>query len=64
MEFIFVFIIFFVAMSGFILSLQFSKYKQGNSGCCGGGHCESGDSSSGSCYSEKLKFVDDYGNDK
>ncbi len=64
MEFIFVFGVFLVAMSGFVLSLHFSKYKRGNSGCCGGGNCESGDSSGGSCYSEKLKFVDDYGNDK
>jgi len=60
MEFIFVFVVFLIAMTGFILSLHFSKYKQSNSGCCGGGNCESGSSGGGSCYSEKAKFVDEY----
>lgn len=43
------------------LSLKFSKYKQGNSGCCGGGHCDTdGNHEPHSCYNEKLKFVKEY----
>ena len=64
MEYLFVFIVLLFAMTGFILALHFSKYKQGDSGCCGSGHCDSEKSTGGSCYSEKLKFVDDYSSDK
>jgi len=64
MEFIFILAVFLIAMSGFIFSLRFSKYKQSDSGCCGGAHCDSGKSSGGSCYSDKLKFVDEYKSDK
>jgi hypothetical protein len=64
MEFVFVFVVFLLAMGGFILSLHFSKYKQSDSGCCGGGNCESGNSGGGgSCYSDKMKFVDEYSSD-
>ena len=63
MEFIFVFIVFLIAMTGFILSLHFSKYKRSDSGCCGGAHCGTEKSSDGSCYSEKLNFVDEYKSD-
>lgn len=63
MEYIFVFAVFFIAMSGFILSLHFSKYKRSDSGCCGGAHCNSGESKGGSCYSEKMNFVDEYKSD-
>ncbi|MBN1302481.1 MAG: hypothetical protein JW995_14785 [Melioribacteraceae bacterium] len=55
--------IFSIALVGFALSLHFSKYKRGNSACCGGGHCQShhndGKSTSGSCYSDKLNYIDD-----
>lgn len=42
MNFLVIFIIFFLVMGGFLLSLRFSRYKQRPeaSGCCGGGHCQ------------------------
>ncbi len=43
------------------LSLHFSKYKQKENSCCGGGHCASGsDGNAHSCYSSKSEFVDNY----
>ena len=39
------------------LALQFSRYKQRHSGCCGGGHCStevSGDTNSQNCCGDKL----------
>ena len=41
MQFLLVFMIFTIAMMGFILSIKFSRYKQRSeqSSCCGGGHC-------------------------
>ena len=46
-----------------ILSLHFSKYKKRPSGCCGGGHCKTGNDGETqvhSCYDEKIDFVDKY----
>lgn len=46
-----------------ILSLHFSKYKKRPSGCCGGGHCNTGndgETQAHSCYDEKVGFVDKY----
>lgn len=60
-EFLFVFGIFVVAIVGFAASLHFSQYKKRNSGCCGGGHCDTKDGKDGavhSCYSEKLNYID------
>ncbi len=42
------------------LSLHFSKYKQKENSCCGGGHCASDGSSSHSCYGSKSEFVDNF----
>ena len=40
MEYIIAPIFFFVAMILMLAALKFSKYKERNSGCCGGGQCE------------------------
>ncbi len=49
------------------LSLHFSKYKQKENSCCGGGHCSvdghhDHDSceNSYSCYASKEEFVDNF----
>ena len=40
--------------------LYFAQYKKkANAGCCGGGNC-SADGTSGSCYSSKTDFVDNF----
>jgi len=54
---------FLIAISIMILSLHFSKYKKRPSGCCGGGHCKTGNDGETqvhSCYDEKIDFVDKY----
>ena len=46
-----------------ILSLHFSKYKKRSSGCCGVGHCNTGNDGerqAPSCFDEKIDFVDKY----
>ncbi|MBZ0181399.1 MAG: hypothetical protein K8F60_03000 [Melioribacteraceae bacterium] len=52
---------FIVAFTLMGLALHFAKYKQGDSGCCGGGHCDTnGKSSQGhSCYSSKINYIDE-----
>ncbi len=44
------------------LSLHFSKYKQKENSCCGGGHCSAHGSGnhSHSCYASKADFVDKF----
>ncbi len=63
-QFIIVPIFFAIAIVGMGLALHFSKYKQGDSSCCGGGHCSSDGHGHGngqhSCYSSKSDFVDEY----
>ena len=61
-QFIIVPIFFIIAVVGMGLALHFSKYKQGDSGCCGGGNCSTDGNSGGnhSCYSSKSDFVDQY----
>ena len=47
----------------FAFALNFSKYKKRNTseGCCGGGHCGSGDEShTCGCYDEKSQFVKEF----
>ena len=65
-QFIIVPIFFAIAIVGMGLALHFSKYKQGDAGCCGGGHCSADGHGHGdgnhSCYSSKSDFVDDYTN--
>jgi len=40
-EFLLMMLLFLMVLGGLWLSLQFSGYKKRkNSGCCGGGHCE------------------------
>lgn len=55
-------LLFAIAIVGMALALHFSKYKKrNNSGCCGGGHCETdknGKPVAHSCYQEKVDFVD------
>ena len=54
---------FIVAMGGMMLALHFSKYKQRNSGCCGGVHCSTDEKekhAAGGCYREKMDFVEEY----
>jgi hypothetical protein len=50
--------LFFVAaFSLMAMALHFAKYKKGDSGCCGGGHCETGGGHS--CYSSKVNYIDE-----
>jgi len=48
---------FIAAFSLMALALHFAKYKKSNSGCCGGGHCETGGGHS--CYSSKVNYLDE-----
>lgn len=48
---------FIVAFTLMALALHFAKYKQGDSGCCGGGNCESGGGHS--CYYSKVNYIDE-----
>ena len=52
-------VIFSLVIVGFGLALHFSKYKQGDAGCCGGGNCSTDKSSHthSSCYSSKIDFL-------
>ena len=60
LQFVLVLGFFIIAISIFAVGLHISKYKKrADSGCCGGGHCDT-DRESHSCYSEKSKFVDNY----
>ncbi len=64
-QFIIVPIFFIIAVVGMALALHFSKYKQGDSGCCGGGNCSTdGHGGNHSCYSSKSDFADDFQNIK
>ncbi len=59
MEYIILPIIFSMAVVGFGLALHFSKYKQEDRGCCGGGHCSTdGSHKTHGCYSSKLEYLD------
>ena len=63
MEQIIAVIVFFVLATVVMgLSLHFSKYKQKENSCCGGGNCSvhgSGENAH-SCYASKSEFVDNY----
>lgn len=41
LQFLIVFLFFFVAISLMLLSLYFSKYKENGESCCSGGTCSS-----------------------
>ena len=41
------------------LALHFSQYKKRNSGCCGGGNCDTNESKTHGCYSSKLEYIDE-----
>ncbi|PID59677.1 MAG: hypothetical protein CR986_05255 [Ignavibacteriae bacterium] len=57
LQFLAVILVMIFAVGIFWGGLYFSKYKQKpNSGCCGGGHCDSGGNQH-SCYSSKADFV-------
>lgn len=47
---------FIIAFSLMAMALHFAKYKKGDSGCCGGGNCETG---GGSCYNSKVHYIDE-----
>ena len=56
-EILAVIVIMVLALLIFWGGLHFSQYKRReNTGCCGGGNCETGET--GSCYSSKSEFVD------
>ena len=59
-QYIVVFLFFIGAISLMLAALHFSRYKKRPSGCCGGGHCESGEENYHSCYREKADFVEKY----
>ncbi len=62
-QYIIAILFFLIAISIMILSLHFSKYKKKPSGCCGGGHCKTGndgETQAPSCFDEKIDFVDKY----
>ena len=62
-QYIIVFAFFILAVVFFGATLHFTKYKKRNSGCCGGGHCDSseGDEQQNcGCYDEKVNFVENY----
>jgi len=41
------------------MALHFAKWKKkGESGCCGGGHCET-NGGGHSCYSSKINYLDE-----
>lgn len=64
MEYLIVPVFFLIALSLFWASLKFSKYKQGQSACCGGANCSTDPSkkkNGGSCYKEKADFVEEFG---
>ena len=62
LQYIVVFIVFILAFGIFLAALHFSQYKRRpDSGCCGGGHCSTDKTEGyGSCYSEKVDFVNKY----
>lgn len=68
MEFIIAPIFFAIALGGMLLALKFSKYKEDDRGCCGGGNCSTDGKKShthGSCYHSKLEYLDkNVGKDK
>lgn len=59
-QYIVVFLFFIGAISLMLAALHFSRYKKRPSGCCGGGHCKTGEETYHSCYHEKVDFVDKY----
>ena len=62
-SYIVAFLFFIGAIALMLFALQFSQYKKRPSGCCGGGHCSTGNDGETkihSCYSEKSEFVDNY----
>lgn len=57
-QFLFIFGIFIFAILGMALALHFSKYKQSESGCCGGSHCDANGNKIHSCYHSKVNYID------
>ncbi len=51
---------FMLAFSLTAIALHFAKWKKkGESGCCGGGHCDTDGGGSHSCYSSKINYIDE-----
>lgn len=51
-------VFFAIAFSLMAMALHFAKWKKKESGCCGGGHCDT-NGGSHSCYNSKINYLND-----
>lgn len=59
LQIVIVTLFFVLAFSLMAMALHFAKWKKkGESGCCGGGHCET-NGGGHSCYSSKINYLDE-----